>query len=690
MKKHINDIRRAAKGIGLLILLGFCSLGTAQTTLPETKANIVSVPITERTVNGDGQIVKVTVIANTDYTIDSTPSWIKVSKGSNGLILNIDANKEAAQRIGTIVLGYKYKTSATATQSKTVEINITQSENALEGVTTGMSLDDADFDVFEDKELLSSLKKDVTGSQVAALTNPLARTLAQQMYEGTYDTTYRVHRFKCTLTPSVLASNLKMGTGYTDYQNPTGIIVYPGRTIVIASGIPSGKSVQLLVKKWYASESATAQTKETYTLKNGVNVINRTASWRGLSYLYYFDSNPEKYDSVGIHIVNGQVNGYFDWSKTNAQWDEILDNAKYEIIDMIGERAQSVYPVADLKKYASGKGRWLLAAYDSIVWWEQRLLGLEKYNLMPENRILSRVNYSYYMFRDADGVAFKYDQMYRTCSPEMLTKDNYGVCWGMAHEWGHVHQTTYFKWGGLTETSNNVNTLDVIMRMGYGITTGKQAEFDKADEKLLNNSLAGTTSSMRSAAYSQANKSINSELCLAMKDSVITSAETDPDHALSYLEITSDHLVVYYKLFGYMEEVLGMKDFLPDFYQCLRNTPNDTDEYSKAAVAQNSAPRANVVPHQLNFIRKVSMQCGYNLYPFFEKYGYFRTVALYYKDYSWYYYLMDKTTRDNFKQHMDDLVTAGTLKAMPDGMLEDMLNFKTKKSYSPDWSAFKN
>lgn len=686
----INTIKYMQRGVFCSCMLLFGMQSLAQIILPQTKANIVSAPITERTVDYNGQIVKLTVVANADYYIQSSPSWIKASKNDNGLILNIAPNNEAATRSGNIEISYKYKTTASQTQTKTIQITITQTENKLEGVTTGMSLEDSDFDVFKDKALLSSLKDDVTQEQISALTNPLAKSLAKQMFEKTYDTTYRVHHFGCTLTPSVLASNLKMGTGYTDYQNPTGIVVYPGRTIVIASGIPSGKTVQLLVKKWYASEESSTQTKEAYTLKNGVNVITRTANWRGLSYLYYFDANPEQYDSVGIHIVNGQANGYFDWSKTNAQWDQILANAKYECMDLIGDRAQAVYPVADLQKYAAGKGRWLLAAYDSIVYWEQNLLGLVKYNLMPKNRIMARVNYSYYMFRDADGVAFKYDQMYRTCSPEKLTKDDYGVCWGMAHEWGHVHQTTYFKWGGLTETSNNVNTLDVIMRMGFGITTSKQKEFDKADEKLLNNSLAGTYSSMRHAAYKNASGSINSELCKAMADSTITSAETDPDHALCYLETTSDHLVVYYKLFGYIDEILGKHDFLPDFYQCLRNTPNDDDEYSKAAVAQNSAPRANVVPHELNFVRKVSILSGYNLYPFFEKYGYFRTVALYYKDYSWYYYLMDKNTRDKFKEHMDNLVKDGTLKEMSDDMLNDMLNFKTQKKYNPDWSAFKN
>lgn len=665
---------------------------TAQDQLPATNAHVVYVPVKARSVSGNGQIVKLKVMANTDYSITSVPDWIGATRTTDGLLLNVAPNLLAAPREGVVTLAYTYRTSLTAARTETIDITITQRENALDGVTTGMDLTGSDFDVFADKALLTQLNEGVTEEQVQKLTNPLARTLATQLLDGTYDETFRVHKYKCILSPSALGKKLHIGDGYTKYQNPTGIVINPGRTVVLASGIPDGKTVQLLVKKWYLTDGTTAQTLESFTLRNGVNVINRSSKWRGLSYLSYFDdNNPEQYDSVGIHIVNGQVNGYFDWSCSNADWDRLLANATYGVFDMVGHRAQAVFPVADLQKYAAGKGRWLMAAYDSIVYWEQRLIGLEKYNLMPENRILARVNYSYYMFRDADGVAFKNDQMYRCCSPEKLTGGDYGVCWGMAHEWGHVHQLSpYFKWGGLTEASNNVNTLDVIMRMGFGITTGKQAEFDKADDKLLRNSLAGTVGSMRRAAYQNASGSVNADLCRQMADSTITSADVDPDHALSYLEITSDQLVVWYKLFGYIDEVLGQHDFAPDLYQRLRNTASYTDEYSRLAVQQNSAPRANVVPFELNFVRQASMLCGYNLYPFFEKYGFFRTIALYYKDYSWYYYLLDKTTRDTFKAHMDGLVTDGTLKAMSDDMLSGMLNYKTARSYKPDWSAFKN
>lgn len=33
-------------------------------------------------------------------------------------------------------------------------------------------------------------------------------------------------------------------------------------------------------------------------------------------------------------------------------------------------------------------------------------MGLDKYGKIPENRVLARVNFNYYMFRDGDGVAY--------------------------------------------------------------------------------------------------------------------------------------------------------------------------------------------------------------------------------------------------------------------------------------------
>lgn len=549
---------------------------------------------------------------------------------------------------------------------------------------------DSDFNVFTD-DLYTTLKPGVTQEQIDALTNPLAITLAQQIKAGTYDETYRVHEYKCVLDPSTLGDQLHIGDGYTRYQNPTGIVFAPGRNVIIVRNIADDITVSLLVKKWYDPNNE-GQSKESFILHNGVNIIDRTSSWTGLGYINYFSDTPEKYSPIKIHVVDGVQNGYFDaQNMSNSQFDEVLANSKYPIIDLIGQHAQAVFPVADLQKYAAGKGRWLVAIYDSIVCWEQQFIGLEKYNRMPENRIMARVNYSYYMFRDADGVAFKYDTMNRVCSPEKLTQSDEDACWGLSHEWGHVHQLKpYFEWGGLAETSNNMNSCYNTQKMGY--SNRLASSFNKLNTDFLSDAQKGTISKARRQAYLYASKSTNQELCLAMADSTIKSVETDPDFALSYLEVdVFERLAPFWKLQCYMAQVAGDNDYWPDLYEMLRNTENDTDEYSVAAVAQkNAGSKVNVVPFQFNFIRKASLRSGYNLYPYFEDYGFFRTIALNYDDYGNCFYLMDKDSRDKFKEHMQGLVNDGTLKEMPQSLLTEIENITQVNKTAPDWSMFKN
>lgn len=549
----------------------------------------------------------------------------------------------------------------------------------------------SDFDIFTDN-LYTELKPGVTRATIDTLSNPLARLLGLQLIEGNYSTDYRVHRgIECVLNPSTLGEQLLIGDGYTRYQNPLGLVFGPGRTIVVANGIPDDASVSLLVKKWYDPDNV-GQSGESYVLRNGVNVINKTSDWQGLGYISYFSSAPASETPIDIHVVCGTQNGYFDAATmSNAKFDSVLAAAQYPIIDLIGQRAQAVFPVADLQRYAAGKGRWLVAIYDSLVYWEQRLIGLEKYNLMPRNRIMARVNYSYYMFRDGDGVAFKFDTMNRVCSPERLTQSDEDACWGLSHEWGHVHQLKpYFQWGGLGETSNNMNSCYNTQHMGYN--NRLSSNFNTVNTNFLNNGMAGQTSSARHNAYVHASESTNQALCLAMADSTITSTATDPDHALSYLEVdVFERLSPFWKLYCYMTQVVGDDDYFPDLYQMLRNTDNDTDPYSVAAARQNKESRnANVVPFQLNFIRKASLRAGVNLYPYFEDYGFFRTIALRYGDYGNFFYLMDKDTRDAFKAHMDGLVTDGTLRAMSDDMRSAIENITQTRLAAPDWSSFKN
>lgn len=568
------------------------------------------------------------------------------------------------------------------------------------------------FEIFAD-DIFSSLKPSVNQDVIDTLTNPFVKTLAQALYDKTYAKDYRVCQFDCTLNPDTLGKRLHIGSGYTYFQNPTGILFGKGRHVVMVSGIPKGVHVTLDIVKWYDPKNQ-GQSCEKYPLKNGLNVITKTTDWEGLSYVEYFSGEPENLSTIKLHFVNGRVNGFFDLSKnTNAEWNNLLDNAKYPIVDMVGRHAQCVFPVAYLNKYARSQGRWLTSVYDSIVFWEQRLIGLEKYDIVPKNRVMARVNYNYYMFRDGWGVAFMDDDksgnlggtMARVTDPSKLTSSDWDACWGMSHEWGHVHQMQpFFSWGGLGETSNNMNSVYNLQHMGFKTRIEEiNRDFMEGTNTIFWNGtwtngkvIAGNPSTTRKKAYDNRNISILPALCEQMKDSIITDASIDPDKAISYLEIgVFERLALFWRVHCYMTQVKGMKDFTPDLYEHLRESYDASTVYGKykyaveARTQLNDSRNKNVVPFQLNFIEQASRIAGYNLYPYFEKYGFFRTIALYYDDYGNYFYLMTKEMKTQFKDYMDSLVQDGTLKEMPSGMLEEMRDTKTTLMSGPDWSSLK-
>ena len=79
------------------------------------------------------------------------------------------------------------------------------------------------------------------------------------------------------------------------------------------------------------------------------------------------------------------------------------------------------------------------------------------------------------------------------------------------------------------------------------------------------------------------------------------------------------------------------------------------------------------MPFIFNFVRRVSLISGFNLYPYFEAVGMFRLIAFCQDDYGRKWYVMTPEMREEFKADMDALVADGTLKAMPEDMTADAI-----------------
>lgn len=442
------------------------------------------------------------------------------------------------------------------------------------------------IDVFTDGSC-SALKKGVTLDQIASIENDFVRKLATALYHNLYPKEYRVTQYNAILNPSVLGQQLRIGDGFSRYQGITGMYLEKGEHIVFV-GDMHGKSISLLIPNWMRQPPAGVDAdkdpagwglyKQTIALKEGINIINVTTSSN--AYVSYYDADPENCRPITVHFATGKINGYFDPSKhTNADWDNLLKNAPSPIMDAIGQYIQVAYPVARFKEFASGKGVELIKNYDTMLGNMYQLMGLKKYNRLPSNRILSRVNFNYYMFRDGDGVAYlgNTSTMGMVVNPDRVIVGD--PCWGFSHEAGHVLQMRpQLTWGGMTEVSNNIYSLYSTTYFG--------------NESRLSTSYA------------------------AARNEIVNA-----NPKISYLQ----HSNVFYRLVPFWQLHLyfsknGFPDFYPDVMEAMRTR-------SHAGTGNNS------IRNQFEFIKICCDVTGKDLTDFFQKWGFFWVGTISLNDY---------------------------------------------------------
>ena len=604
----------------------------------------------------------------------------------------------------------------------------------------------ADFDIFAD-DVYSSLKEGVTLGDIESLTNPFAKSLAMNLYAGNYSTDYRVATFPCKLSVRTLANSWKTpGKHYDQVEGVTGISFGPGKHAIIVSGLPAGKGATLKLVSWYngivggSFDGGNPQERD-FALTNGLNIINFNpakdfdylnkgqggeflSDYNALGYIEYNDAvDPSQYPDIKIHFVNGEVNGYLSPDKTNEEMHQITANAKNYCMDVLGDKVHSVWTSRGLHDYCKAIDgtvgyRQYMNVIDSLIWWEHEVLGLIKYNRVPDNRTFAYVNFTYYMFQGGRGVSFHADQESRVLNCNKLVNRDDDAIWGLSHEWGHQHQMhPYFCWKGMNEVTNNVKSYFNIMRMGYR-SSDKINQWRPARKHFIDDNLDGvdvTSNARRTAYLNRGQLSWNADfyaLATAMEDSVIVKQSENKLRSLGISEVgVGETLCPYIMLYAYFTGQKGMKDFYPDFYESLRQMEQEGgstieksdgfDKYELVAMAQNNNtfnaidllaekyPTSvwcryitkdhcggydNGQPYILNLIRKMSRMTGYNLVPYFERWGFLRTIANYIGDYGDGWLVFPKAAYDEFIADMDALVADGTLKVMPEGMVEEISN----------------
>ncbi|MFV0605999.1 MAG: M60 family metallopeptidase [Niabella sp.] len=474
-----------------------------------------------------------------------------------------------------------------------------------------------DLSMFE-TPLGLALKKGIKKSDIEKMQSEQLQQLATALLNKNYNKQYRYAVYNATLSVDKLGEMLMIGNGYSKYEGITGIYLPVGKHIVLTDGIEAGKEVQLLIPNWNrrAPDSTNPSKdpagwgikKQVFSLHNGANIID-VEGYGGLAYVSYYSEEPKKEQPVKVHFVNGAVNGYFDLAKhTDKDWNQLLDNAVYSVIDARGKHIQIAYPVAACIKYAYNRGKELISNYDSLVHLQHLLMGLVKYNMVPDNHILARVNYNYYMFRDGDGVAYMGtnpgNAMPLVVNPERVIKGD--PCWGFSHEVGHVHQLRpYFNWGGMGEVSNNVFSLYATTSFGNKSRLSEQKSYQKARDSIV----------ARGICYLQDNDVFN-------------------------------RLVPFWQLQLYFNGIGNNSNFYPALFEAFRKQGAADAAKNKGQRGGWGARGNNPAVYQLNFVKTACEVSKVDLTAFFKKYGFFYVGKFDVGDYGNYVYDMTQEMVD--------------------------------------------
>ena len=499
------------------------------------------------------------------------------------------------------------------------------------------------FSMFEDA-MCTKLKSNVTDADIEKITNLFAKKLAKEIKAGTYNTEFRVDHYEPYPLINEVASQLRT-SGYDQYENPTGIYFNKGQDVVIFVDNPGEEKVSLKIKYWTNSttEGEGSLVSSSYTLKNGMNKI--VAQNSGHGYINYYTANWATAPKVGVHVAFGDINGCFNLAKYKkadgtidrpaaaAAWKRILANVKSTMFDVYGEFHHAVYPTAEFRKQYPNDGVDFALAYDSIVWYEQEIVGLMKYGRRPKNHMFSRTSLNGSMAAGGEGAVIPNPGGGYVNIPNL-------DWWGVGHELGHVNQIRpALKWLSTTEVTNNIYSAYVQHKLGngpFGASLGAKRYYRLESEGHggddVRNGVGGR---------------FNAYLNYGIKDGSKWLMTEGPDYygstpAGNPASRNYDHFV---KLSPFWNMVLYFKEcgVRPELWYQLGEMART---YPTAGKSDGEL--------QLNFMRAAMDSAKINMIPFFEKVGMLREYNNYLADYTSGWMIITKAQIDQLKTYIEN------------------------------------
>ncbi len=474
---------------------------------------------------------------------------------------------------------------------------------------TDKTLDKQLLAVFTDLTC-SEVRADATEKQINALPGYFGK-LATMLRNNTYDPwekEFRIRSYQPYSNVEEWASKL-MTKRYSNLDNPTGIYVEPGDSLVILVGDTYGNSLSIqCIGEEQTSDGTnsyvqTAASGETRFLQEGVNKVG--FSQTGMLFLMYtanlLDANAKP---ITVHIApgSGKVSGFFDLKthQTNEKYQELIEKASYKYFCVRGERIMFYFHREQMKQAVPQNILSAITLWDDIIGWQQELMGIEEVRPSQVNNHLFAISpEGSYMWASDYRIAFVYTYLDNILlkSKVMAAKDN---AWGPAHEIGHIHQQA-INWPGSTESSNNLFSNYILYKLGKYCSRGSELS-----------ALATARCEKKQAWWNMGS-------------------------ATHQNEDTEIHMRMNWQLWNYYHRCGYKTDFWQTLFKLLRE-----DRIIE------SDPGAG----QLKFAMKASQAANENLTDFFEMWGFFEPVDETIEQYGSWKYKVTETMIQEAKDYM--------------------------------------
>ncbi len=481
---------------------------------------------------------------------------------------------------------------------------------------TDKKLDGQLLEVFSDITC-TKLKEGVGDTAISALPGYFAR-LARMLRDSTYDEwekRFRIQRYEPYSNIEEWADSL-MTRRYSNLDNPTGIYVEPGDSVIILVGSTHGHSlaVQCIGEETVGSEDGAyvepAASGETHFLNEGVNKVGFTQG--GMLFIMYTASPGDSAVTIHIPRMSGKVSGFFDLKtdSTDEKYAELLGKATYKYFCVRGERMIFYFHRLKMLEAAPKEILSAINLWDDILKWEQEMCGVEQYRQqgLYNNHMFSISPEGSYMWASDYRVGFVY-----TYLSNILLRDNVMAAednaWGPAHEIGHVHQLA-INWPGCSESSNNLFSNYVIYRLGKYKSRGWGLD--------------------------ELAKSVYGDSCAWYN--VGGGYKDDAG------EKTEIHMRMYWQLWIYLELCKGTADnptVWPKIFEEMRTKYRDI-------------PDSEPGKRQMAFVKAVCDAAKEDLTEFFETWGFFKEVNQQIGDYGTYQYTVTDSMIDETKKYIAD------------------------------------